>query len=200
MKKRIIFITILSLFVLGLFISNIFASNKSIIKITACPTYYYELLDQLDPKKYELFFSESTSRSIIFLKNNIVDVIISGRTLKPGEINAQSLVLGKGYSFLSNSEKTIFIEELKNYDIYTDFEVDKIKNLFPVMNISQVEDVYQYMDEGIIITSWENTDYNRAEIIHLLENNGRRVKLSRQATAYYKDESINLEYLKTLTF
>jgi len=68
------------------------------------------------------------------------------------------------------------------------------------MNISQVENVYQYMDEGIIITSWENTDYNRAEIIHLLENNGRRVKLSRQATAYYKDKSINLEDLKTLTF
>jgi len=200
MKKRVIFIILLSLIVLSLVISNIFASNKKLLVIAACPTYYYELIDQLDPKKYELFFSESTSRSVALLENNLVDAIISGRTLKPNEIDTYSLVLGKGYSFLSNVEMVVLADDLKNYNIYTDLEAEEIKNIFPINEISQVDDIYNHIDDGIIITSWENTDYNKAEIVHLMENNGRRVKLSRQPTIHYTNQLINLEELRALTF
>jgi len=199
MKKRIIFIILLSLIILSLVISNIFAGDKRVLRVAACPTYHGSI-SQLDPKKYELFFSESTAQSINLLENDLVDIIVSGRTLKPNENIAYSLVLGKGYSFLSNSEHLLFINELKEYNVYTDLEIQEIKNIFPVINISRVENVYDYINEGLIITSWEETDYNNAEVVHLLENNGQRVKLSRQATAHYTDQSINLEDLKVLTF
>lgn len=199
MKKRIIFIILLSLIILSLVISNIFASNKRVLRVAACPT-YHSSISQLDSKKYELFFSESTAQSINLLENDLVDIIISGRTLKPNENITYSLALGKGYSFLSNSEQVLFINELKDYNVYTDLEIEEIKNIFPVINISRVENVYDYINEGLIITSWENTNYNNAEVVHLLENNGQRVKLSRQATAHYTDQLINLEGLKVLTF
>jgi hypothetical protein len=40
--------------------------------------------------------------------------------------------------------------------------------------------VYAFLDEGIVITSVENTDYARADLVHVLEaDQSRRVTLSR---------------------
>lgn len=47
--------------------------------------------------------------------------------------------------------------------------------------------VIGYLDKGIVITDWENVDYLRAGLIHLLEDNGQRVDLSRQMTIYCPD-------------
>jgi hypothetical protein len=47
-----------------------------------------------------------------------------------------------------------------------------------------VEDIYEYLDKGIVITSWENTDYRRTAIVHVIEDNQERLALSRRPTLY----------------
>lgn len=59
-----------------------------------------------------------------------------------------------------------------------------IKEKHEQRKIQTVDNVYKYLDKGIVITSWENADYTKAEIFHLLERNGERVRLSRRPTLY----------------
>ena len=75
---------------------------------------------------------------------------------------------------------------MKKYNIFTDLETDKIRNIFDLDDVLKVEDVYEYLSLGIIITSWDNTDYSKAEIVHVLQENGKRVMDSRRPTVYCK--------------
>ena len=158
-------------------------SKQEKIKIAACPT-CFELVKSINTDKYEIIRTESTAESVSLLKNQEVDMILAGRTLKSNEYKADSLLIEEGYSFLKNQEAIILIDQLKDYTVYTDLNIEKIKNSFSLSKIEQVKDVYDYIDKGVVITSWENTDYSRAEIVHILERNGERVKLSRQPTIY----------------
>ncbi len=153
------------------------------IKIAACPT-CYKLNKKLDLEKYQVIKTNSTAQSITLLGNGQVDMILAGRTLKPNEPQMDSLLIEDGYSFLSIPGKTIYIDQLNNYNIYTDLDEEELKQKFFIEKINKVEDVYEYLDKGIVITSWENTDYTKAEIVHLLEKNSERVKLSRRPTLY----------------
>lgn len=139
---------------------------------------------KLDLEKYQVIETESTAQSIALLKNGQVDMILAGRTLKPNEPQLDHLLIEDGYSFLSSQEKIIFINQLNNYNIYTDLDAETIKEKFFVEKIETVDNVYEYLNKGIVITSWENTNYNKAEIIHLLDRGGERVILSRRPTVY----------------
>jgi len=77
------------------------------------------------------------------------------------------------------------VKDLNRYDIYTNLDVALIKKLFSVEKVHQVDDVYESLDKGIVITSWENTDYARAEIVHVLQDSGEREPLSRRPTLYF---------------
>ncbi|MDD3284167.1 MAG: hypothetical protein PHZ07_01075 [Patescibacteria group bacterium] len=160
------------------------------IKIAACPT-CYELLKNIDNNKYEIIRTNSTSESIELLENKLVDIILGGRTLKPEEPKLDSLVISDGYSFLGNQEITIYIDELKKYSIYTDLDIESIKNNISIQKIKKVDNIYDYLDKGIVITSWENTDYTKAKIVHVLEDNGNRLKLSRRPTVYCNGSCYN---------
>ena len=153
------------------------------IKIAACPS-CYELSRKLDLEKYQVVKTNSTAQSIALLERGQADMILAGRTLKPNEPRMDNLLVDEGYSFLSNQGATIFIDQLNNHNIYTDLDEKELKEKFPIKKIQTVGDVYEYLDKGIIITSWENTDYSKAEIVHLLEGSGDRVKLSRSPTVY----------------
>lgn len=154
------------------------------IKIATCPT-LYELSKKLDLEKYQVIKTGSTAQSIALLESGQVDMILAGRTLKPNEPQMDYLLIDEGYSFLSNQEATIFVDQLNDYNIYTDLNAEELKQKFPIEKIQTVGNVYKYLDKGIIITFWENTDYEQAGIVHLLEKNGTRVKLSRRATVYF---------------
>lgn len=199
MKNKIITLIVLVLVIIaGFFIFNFNRQNKDQnvmkeslvqekIKIAVCPT-YYELSDKLDINKYQIIKTNSTAQSVNLLNNNEVDIILSGRTLKPDEPQLNHLLIGDGYSFLSNQELTIYIDQLNQYNIYTDLSnTEELKEKLFTKKIETVKNVYEYLDKGIVITSWENTDYDKIKIVHLLEENGERVKLSRRATVYYKD-------------
>ncbi|MDZ7612280.1 MAG: hypothetical protein U5L10_05965 [Candidatus Moranbacteria bacterium] len=175
MKNKIIIPLILIIvIVIGLFIfidkkenhqsSASLPETQEKIKIAACPT-CYELSKKLDLEKYQVIKTSSTAQSIALLESGRADMILAGRTLKPNEPQMDYLLIDDGYSFLSNQEITIFVDQLNDYNIYTDLDEKKLKQKFPIAKIQTVDNVYEYLDKGIIITSWENTNYNQAEII-----------------------------------
>lgn len=153
------------------------------IKVAACPT-CFGFTKNIDTEKYEIIKTASTAESLAMLQNQKVDMILAGRTLKPNEPQMDRLLIKEGYSFLSDKEYSIYIDQLKNQTIYTDLDIEVIKNIMPLQKIEQVNNIYDYLDKGIVVTSWENTDYTKAKIVHILENNGERFELSRQPTVY----------------
>jgi hypothetical protein len=155
------------------------------IKIAVCPT-YHKMAKNIDAEEYEFIETGATAESLNLLKNNKADMILAGRALKPTEPKLKSLLVKKeGYSFLSDQVKVIKVGDLNNYDIYTDLDSALIKKEFSIKKIHEVDDVYKFLDKGIVITSWENTDYARAEIVHVLEDSGERAPLSRRPTLYF---------------
>jgi hypothetical protein len=161
--------------------SNFLKNNK--IKIATCPT-CNEIAKKLDPKRYQIITTISTAQSIELIKNKQADLMLAGRTLKPNEPQMDKVIIKEGYSFIGDKEISIYIDELKNYIIYTDLDIESIKKEFKIEKIEKVVNVYDYLNQGIIITSWENTDYYRAQIVHILEKNGDRLKISRQPTFF----------------
>lgn len=153
------------------------------LKIAACPT-CYELIKDIQLDNYEIIPTMSTAESLLLLQNQEVDMILAGRTLKFDEPDLPHLLIKDGYSVLSAQEETIYLSELLDYIIYTDLNPQVVQSFFPAQVVNKVDDVYQYLDQGIIVTTWENTDYARASIVHLLENDGSRVELSRRPTVY----------------
>ena len=155
------------------------------IKIAVCPT-YHKMGKNIDVEEYEFIETKSTAESLNLLKSNDVYMVLAGRVLKPTEPKLKSLLVKKeGYSFLSDQVKVVKAKDLNNYEIYTDLDGALVKKVFSIKKINQVDDVYKFLDKGIVITSWENTDYARAEIVHVLEDSGERVDLSRRPTLYF---------------
>lgn len=182
MTKYVLFFGVLFIvFITGIFV--ILENKQERIRIAVCPT-YFEVAKEINNKKYEVIKTASTVESLALLKDQKVDMILTGRTLKPHEPQMNGILLKEGYSFLSNKEIVIYINQLEDYGIYTDLNAEFLKDIFPIQKIEEVNDVYEYLGEGIIITSWENTDYTKAGIVHVLQENEERVKLSRQPTIY----------------
>lgn len=153
------------------------------IKIAACPA-CFSVIQKLGQSQYEIVPTASTAESVMLLEKGLVDFIIAERTHKPGEPLLDYHIIEQGYSFLGETEKTIRAEDLVKYEIFTDQDPEEMKLLFPIGNVVTVDNVYEYLDKGIIVTSWENTDYTKAQIIHILENDGERLVLSRRPTLY----------------
>lgn len=155
------------------------------IKIVACPT-CYELAKNLNKEKYQIIRTNSTAESIEWIKKGKADLMIAGRTLQPQEPEMESITLLPGYSLLSQQGGSMYLKELENQTVYTDLDPKVIKNLFQTNNIEKVNNVYNYLkQDSIVITSWENTDYTKAKIVHLIkETDNKRLLASRQPTLY----------------
>ncbi len=167
--------------------ANLSEVKQKAIKIATCPT-CFEKAKKINNKKYNIIKTGSTAESVKLLKNGEVDAILAGRTLKPSEPQLKDVLIKEGYSFLNDQSKIVYLNQLKDYKVYTDLDPKELKNIFPVHKIERVEDVYKYLSNGIIITSWENTDFSRANTVHLLERNGKRVNLSRRIALYCLDD------------
>lgn len=165
--------------------SNPAAPEK--IKIAACPT-CFEAAKKLDAAKYQVILTASTAESTALLARGSVDLILAGRTLRPDEAAGDSLVLAEGYSFLASQPTTVYADELKDVIINTDIDPEKLSQELPGFSFEQVNDVYEYLEKGIILTSWDNTDYARADIVHVFARDGQRLALSRQPTLYCPTE------------
>ncbi len=157
-------------------------SNEK-IRIAACPS-CYKVAGRLDTARYKIIPTQSTSQSIALLQAGQADMILAGRTLKPGEPLLDSVALGEGYSFLGSEEISIRSSQLDDYTFFTDLDAEKISTLFGITNVTHTDDVYEYLEKGIVLTTWENTDYGKARVVHVIENDGQRFALSRRPTLY----------------
>lgn len=153
------------------------------LRVAACPS-CYEIAGKLDKTRYEIIPTRSTSESIFLLNGGQVDMVLSGRSLKPGEPPLDFVALGEGYSFLGPEEISIRSNQLDDYTFFTDLDAEKIRTLFGLREVTRVDDVYEYLARGIVITSWENTNYGKAHVVHAMENDDQRLALSRRPTLY----------------
>lgn len=136
--------------------------------------------------------TNSTAESISLLRNGDVAIVLSGR--KP-LVNESDLVykiasLPNRYSFLSKDSKTVSSEELSSMTAYTDQDTVTIRNLFNINKVENVENVYTFLDKGVVIASWENSDYTKASVVHVLQSNGTRHQNSRIPVIYSRNEKI----------
>jgi hypothetical protein len=154
------------------------------VKIATCPTFYNILSSKFQMNEYEVVKTSSTSESLSVLERQEVDYAIGGRILMPGEKEFDFRKIGNGFSFLSYKETVIFEDDLKENFFYTDLDPDFLKDIFGIVKIMKVRNVYDYLDKGIVITSWENTDYSLARIVHVINFDGSRNILSRIPIVY----------------
>ncbi len=188
--KFLIFILIIFI-VSGFIIDKVRAKNneKNIIqerkiKIAVCPT-YYKVADFLDKTEYEIIKTNSSSESLLLLNKGQVNYVLSGRPLKPSEGIFQKEFISKdGYSFISISEKVVNKEDLINEIICTDLDKDQIEKDFNLKNVKKIDNINDCPDNGIIITSWDKTDYNQTNIVHVINSDGSRHTLSRTPILY----------------
>ncbi len=189
--------------VMFLFVMIVFSQQSSEqeipLAVAACPTFYY-ILDSLEESGVKAVRTSSTKESIYYLSKNKVDLIISGRVLKPEEPDLYSKVIGPGYSFVSHQEQLVFDEEMGDYDFFTDLYKEKIVDNFPYIadeSLREVEEVYDYLEKGIVITSAENTDYSKSEVVHVHKKDGSRHRFSRTPIAHSQDIN-NIDRFKVI--
>jgi len=183
----------------GLFISEM---NLGDVDIAACPTFWY-LLEDLEGEDIEIYYTQSTGNNIQGIMAGEIDAFISGRALHPEEPNLNREVLGPGFSFISQESKEVFTKDLDEHQFYTDRDAGEVINNFDVItqdNLKNVENIYSHLDNGIGITSIENTDYSRSEVVHVLDEHGSRHRYSRTPSLYYTDEleDENIEHIVRL--
>jgi hypothetical protein len=134
--------------------------NDSLVRIATCPT-FYQFLNQLNNNhNYSVILTSSTSASLAMLEKKYVDYAVGGRKLMPEERNFNFVVVGEGFSFISDKSFFLYDYDLGLYPIYSDLDLDLLKTNFGDLNYQIVDNVYDYLKTNIVMTSWENTDYS----------------------------------------
>jgi len=167
-------------------------TEKQKMTAAACPTFYY-LLDELKEMGFKTIKVNSTAESLYYLQGGGADLVISGRMLKPEEPRFSFEVIGPGYSFLAKKEIAVLEEEMAEHQFFTDLAPEDIINQFTYIledRITKTNKIYDYLSEGIIITSVENTDYSISEIVHVFRGDGSRHRFSRTPIIYYSDPEV----------
>ena len=196
MKK--IYLILLVFLVAFLIIENTTAKDERKI-IAVCPV-FLDLVNNLDASKFDIIKVGSASEGLEILNNGEVDYVLAGRILKPEEkANSMDFISKEGYSLLSNEEKVVYTKDLQEINIYTDMDIERIKDDFSVEKVLSVKNVYDYLDKGIVITSWDNTDYSKAKIVNLMNSDGTRSLLSVTPIVYCRNICDNY-IIETLKF
>ncbi|MGM0438948.1 MAG: hypothetical protein ACQEP3_00720 [Patescibacteria group bacterium] len=193
MKKKILTFIFVFAFI---FLSYNFDIDDNFLKaevgrsltVVSCPT-YHDYLPELSEKGFQIVRASSTKEALEIFENGEADFVISGRKLKSNEPNLKSLKIDNGYSFLAKEELTVTETELDEFDFYTDLNKKEVLNSFPQLedDLEKVKDPYSKIEEGIIITSFENTNYSKSELVHVTDEFGRRIKASRRPTIYFEN-------------
>jgi len=194
-KKYLIPILIIMLAVASVFVISRSEAKKSgdkiikkeKIKIATCPT-YYDILSSLDGEEYEVIKTDSSSASLYLLGEFMVDYVLSGRPLKPGEgIFQREYIAKNGYSFVGNEERVINKDSLNSEVICTDIDRHEVEINFNLL-ATQVDNIKECPQEAIVVTSWDNTNYEEVSPIHVINSDGSRHFLSRTPIVYCQEE------------
>ncbi len=187
MKKVIFTASLVLIFLIA--VGFLFAEKEKTPTVAACPTFHYLLEELKDISEVNTVKSDSTGESLKMIENGEVDMIISGRALKEEEPRLLSQKIGDGYDFIFAEEVIILEEEMGFIPFYTDLSSEKIINDFSYIseeNLSRVDNPYDYLKEGVVITSLEETLVG--EVVHVLKSDGSRVRLSRLPRLYYSSD------------
>lgn len=199
MKKNLIAIIFSLLIVAGAYL---FATDADFLRaevdpkvgIAACPSYHH-LLPALNDNNFKTVRASSTSKAVSLFQKEEVDFIISSRKLKPDEPVLESAELGEGYFFLSRRGFSASGSEMENISFYTDLDPKKIKSYFDKIqeeNLTHTENPYSKIDEGVVITSFENLDYSEGELVDFYDQFGRRIDKIRRPTLYFSQKDSKL--------
>lgn len=159
--------------------------------VAVCPTFYYMAEGMENNSKINIIKTGSTSESLGLFKGGTVDFIVSGRALKKGEPQLPSIKIGKGYDFIFKNEIVIYEKEMGDFLFYTNLSKEEIVQEFEYIsekNLIEVENIYEYLNEGIVITHLN--DFSKGEIVHILKENNSRVRLSRLPRIYYRNDNL----------
>ena len=160
--------------------------EKTKTRIAVCPTYSH-IAESLNAE-YNIINTQSTAESLKLLNENKVDYVLSGRPLKPNEGDYKIEFIAKsGYSFISQQEKIVSKNDFAKEVVCSDLNVDQIKNDLGLNNIKQITNIAECPSNGIIVTSWDKTDYSQTNIVHILNNDSSRHTLSRTPILYCKE-------------
>ncbi len=164
---------------------NQYATTSASIRqtIAVCPT-FFPYVHTLDVDNFAILPTASTAQSLQLLANGSVDAVLAGRALKPQEQPFPHVLLGEGYSFLAERERTIREEDLQTASFVTDLDPAMLLTHFDINNLQRMENIYDAPSSSIIITNFENTDYARVAPVHVLRANDSRVPLSRTPVLY----------------
>ncbi len=203
-KKNILTVFVLLLFLVVFFSkgSSFTFSEEKDISLAVCPTFYY-VAD--NSKDLNFIKTKTTAESLYLLTNKEVDFVISGRPLKDGESDFNFEIIGEGYDFIFEKEIIIMEEEMLLVPFYTnldpkiiieDFEYISEDNLIKISK----EDIDNHLKEGVIITFLD--DRIKGGSVHIFNENGKRVRLSRRPRIYYSSliEEDELNKLKEILF
>ncbi len=186
----VVFLGVVLLF--SLFTSRIlrgdFFENKESIVIAGCPTFYY-MLEKLEKKEFEVVRTSSTKENLELMKKGEVHFAISGRGVLENETFYPSLLIGPGYVLLFEEEVIVQKEKMKEISFFTDLFKDDVLRDFSFIlesNLHEVSDIESYLNKGIVITNQENE--NKGQLVHLVDENGERVRISRIPRLYYNEE------------
>jgi hypothetical protein len=172
---------------------------SSVKRIAICPTMDRVISKEIVYDEYFFVNVDSTSEAVLLLNNGEVDYVISGRIPSAEEGIGEYLHLYDGldrFSFLSNIREFVYTLELNSYPIYTDLEEGILEDMFSLNDINYVEDVYEYLDEGIVVTTWQNTDYTKGSLVHIMDSGTSRNIFSRLPTLFCKTECLEEDFLK----
>ncbi|GEM_PF-4522654 len=164
--------------------------EKEDIVVAACPTFHYMLEKLKDVENVRVVKTSSTGETLKMIDGEVADMGISGRPLKEGEPSLSYEVIGEGYDFIFLEEFVIREQNMSKLLFYTDIEKEKILEDFDHIsndNLVKADDAKEYMRDGVVITFLDGR--MEGESVHILKNNGERVRLSRRPRVYYSPES-----------
>ena len=96
------------------------------ITIAACPTFHYMLEKMVNNQEIITIKTQSTAESLKLLEKEKVNLIISGRALKPEEPDFSFKIIGPGYDFLFQEEILILEKEMNLVPFYTKLSLNLI--------------------------------------------------------------------------
>lgn len=188
MQKKIIVIVLVGFGFVFMF-SNQKKDGDLIISVAACPTFHY-MLEKLEKREdINIIKTESTAESLFLMNQGIADITISGRALKEEEPKLFFEKLGQGYDFIFKEEIILFEHEMNSIDFYTDLPLDEIIRDFKYIseeNLIKVENPYEYLNKGIVITFLN--EFLVGEPVHILKIDESRVQFSRAPRIYYSEK------------
>ena len=172
------------------------------IKIAYCPTMEkYANVIGSKVADIDLINANSAAQVLAMLKENLVDIVLIGRTAKSWEINnhIDFLRLKNGYTLIYKQKMGIYYADLKQVEINTYINREKIKDiahLFKKINFfTNFDDCLKNGLDIPILIDWKDFR-DEFELLIPMDENGK-VAYFRAPVLYY-NRNVNNQLIKNL--